>query len=145
MIINLDLSLSILPTCAFLLLINSLVKYYTGKNTPVYTCLLDASKAFDRVNHWTLFAKLNDAHAPLLIVRVSLFSYQMQQVCNKLGKSCSNYCTICNGVRQGGILSPNLFTLYVNQLTNKLIACNAGCYFNSMCINHVMYADDYVY
>ena len=34
------------------------------------------------------------------------------------------------------------FTLYVNQLTDKLIACNAGCYFNSMCIKHVMYADD---
>ena len=33
-------------------------------------------------------------------------------------------------------------TLYVNQLSNKLIACNAGCYFNSMCINHVVYADD---
>ena len=60
----------------------------------------------------------------------------------KWGKSCLNYFTSCHGVRQGGILSPKLFTLYVNQLTNKLIACNAGCYFNSMCINHVMYADD---
>ena len=30
----------------------------------------------------------------------------------------------------------------MNQLTNKLVACNAGCYFNSMRINHVMYADD---
>ena len=40
------------------------------------------------------------------------------------------------------ILSPRLYTLYVNQLTDKLIACNAGCYFNSMCINHVTYADD---
>ena len=28
------------------------------------------------------------------------------------------------------------------QLTNKLIACNAVCYFNSMRINHVMCADD---
>ena len=44
--------------------------------TPVYTCLLDASKAFDRVNHWTLFAKLIETGAPLLIVRVLLFWYQ---------------------------------------------------------------------
>ena len=50
----------------------------------------------------------------------------MQQVCIKWGKCYSNYFTICNGVRQGGILSPMLFTLYVNQLTDKLIACNAG-------------------
>ena len=63
------------------------------------TCLLDASKAFDRVNHWTLFAKLIDAHAPLLIVRVLLFWCQMQQVCIRWGKSCSSNFPICNGVR----------------------------------------------
>ena len=68
-------------------------------------------KAFDRVNHWTLFRKLIDAYAPLLIVPVLLFWYKMQQVCIKCGKSCSNYFTICNGVRQGGILSPKLFSL----------------------------------
>ena len=30
----------------------------------------------------------------------------------------------------------------MNQLTNQLIACKDGCYFNDMCINHVLYADD---
>ena len=122
--------------------VKTLVKYYTDQMTPVYTCLLDASKAFERVNHWTLFAKLIETGAPLLIVRVLLFWYQKQQVCIKWGNSCSTYFTICNGVRQGGILSPRLFALYVNQLTNQLIACKDGCYFNDMCINHVLYADD---
>ena len=68
----------------------------------------------------------------------------MQSVCIKWGKS-SNYFTICNGARQRGILSLKLFTLYVNQLTNKLIDFYAGCYFNSICINHVMYADDIMF
>ena len=122
--------------------VKTLVKYYTDQMTPVYTCLLDASKAFDRVNHWTLFAKLIETEAPLLIVRVLLFWYQKQQLCIKWGKSCSTYFTICNGVRQGGILSQRLFALYVNQLTNQLIVCKEGCYFNDMCINHVLYADD---
>ena len=122
--------------------VKNLIKYYTNQNAPVYTCLLDASKAFDRVNHWTLFAKLIDTHAPLLIV-LFLVWYQMQQVCIKWGKCYSNYFTICNGVRQEwNFVSYAIFTLYVNQLTDKLIACNAGCYFNSVCINHVMYADD---
>ena len=102
--------------------------------------MLDASKAFDRVNHWTLFAKLIETGA--LIVRVLLFWYQKQQVCIKWGNSCLTYFTICNGVWQGGILSPRLFALYVNQLTNQLIACKDGCYFNDMCIHHVLYADD---
>ena len=66
----------------------------------------------------------------------------MQQVSIKWGNTISQYFTICNGVPQGGILFPILFALYVNQLTNKLIACKAGCYFNDMCINYVLYADD---
>ena len=27
-------------------------------------------------------------------------------------------------------------------MTDRLLSCNAGCYINDMCINHVMYADD---
>ena len=108
--------------------VKSVIKYYTEQNTAVYTCLLDDRKAFDRVNHWTLFAKLIDTQATLLIVRVLLFWYQMQNVCIKWGNSYSHYFTICNGVRQGGILSPRLFALYVNQLTDRLLSCNAGCY-----------------
>ena len=57
--------------------VKSLIKYYTDQNTSVYTCLLDASKTLDLLNHLTLFAKLLDIHAPLLIVRVLLFWYQM--------------------------------------------------------------------
>ena len=109
--------------------------------TPVYTCLLAASKAFDWVNHWTLFAKLIETGALLLIVRVVLFGIKKQQVCIKWGNSSSTYFTICNSVRQGGILSPRLVALYVNQVTSQFIACKDGCYCNDMCINHVLYAD----
>ena len=35
----------------------SVIKYYTKQNSTVYTCFLDAAKAFDRVSHWTLFRK----------------------------------------------------------------------------------------
>ena len=93
-------------------------------------------KAFDRVNHWTLYL-LN-----LLIVHVLLFWYRKQNVCIKWGNSYSHYFTICNGVRQGGILSPRWFAFYVDQLTDNLFSCNTGCSIYDMCISHVMYADD---
>ena len=47
-----------------------IIKYYTGHNTPAYTCFLDASKAFDRVNNWTLFTKLIYSDIPLLIAHI---------------------------------------------------------------------------
>ena len=60
----------------------------------------------------------------------------MQEVCIHWGKSTSGYFTISIGVRQGGIHSPKLFSLYMNPLTDKRIDCNFGCY------NHIMHADD---
>ena len=60
-------------TCMCIFTVKSLFKYYTDQSTPVYTCLLGASKPFDRVNYWILFAKLINTQAPLSIVRVLLF------------------------------------------------------------------------
>ena len=31
--------------------VKSVIKYYNLPNSPVYTCFLDTSKAYDRVNH----------------------------------------------------------------------------------------------
>ena len=35
-----------------------IVDHYLRNRSPVFVCFLDARKAFDRVNHWTLFSKL---------------------------------------------------------------------------------------
>ena len=124
--------------------VKRIIKYYTGHNTPVYTCFPDASKAFDQVNHLTLFIKLNNSGISLLIVRILVFWYQTQQLCIKRGGggSTSRFFTIPNGVLQGSILSPKIIALYMNGLTDELSNSYAGCYIQDKCINHIMYADD---
>ena len=64
------------------------------------------------------------------------------ETCIKWGKSTSCYFAVSNGVRQGGILSPRLFNIYVDDLSNVLLKCNYGCFIGNKCINHVFYADD---
>ena len=46
--------------------VKSVTKYYTQENSPVFTCFLDASKAFDKINHYTLFQKLLDRKTPTM-------------------------------------------------------------------------------
>ena len=105
--------------CIFTL--KSVIKYYTRQSTPVFSCFLDASKAFDRVNHWKLFRKLIIRKVPLMIVRMLIFWHSKQEMCIKWGQATSDYFTISNGVRQGGILSLRLFAVYVDDLSKQLI------------------------
>ena len=54
----------------------------------------------------------------------------------------SPYFTISNGVRQGGILSPWLFAVYMDDLSSLLNTSRIGCHINDVYINHLFYADD---
>ena len=46
-----------------------------------------------------------------------------------------------NGIWEGGMLSPILFFVYMDDLSNMLIRSGVGCYIDNVCINHVFYAD----
>ena len=44
-----------------------IINYYNSASTPVYACYIDASKAFDKINHWMLLCKLLDRNVPKFI------------------------------------------------------------------------------
>ncbi|XP_049871256.1 uncharacterized protein LOC126370430 [Pectinophora gossypiella] len=48
------------------------------------------------------------------------------------------------GVRQGGLTSPTLFSLYVNRLIDELSSTGIGCHIDGVCVNNISYADDMV-
>ena len=53
--------------------VKSVIKYYTKQNSSVFTCFLDAAKAFDRVSHWTLFSKMIQRNILLVIAQIIAF------------------------------------------------------------------------
>ena len=56
------------------------VDFYRHQDTPVYMCFLDAKKAFDRVNHWTLAKKLLYKNVPLHIVKWLSFGIESKSL-----------------------------------------------------------------
>ena len=125
--------------------VKSVTIYYTQENSPVFTCFLDASKAFDKINHYTLFQKLLDRETPIMIlVRILLVWYTKQTMCVKWGNCMSDYFYVSNGVRQGGILSPKLYSVFVDDFSDYLVKSQIRCHIDNVCVNHVLviYADD---
>ena len=62
----------------------------------------------------------------------------------KWGSSISQFLTIHAGVRQGGILSPFFFAIFVDGCLKKLTKCKFGCYIKGLCMNSIMYPDDLI-
>ena len=65
-------------------------------------------------------------------------------MCIRWGGTYSTYFKVSNGFRQGSILSPYLFNIYIDDLSVDLNACRVGCCVGNAIINHLMYADDLV-
>ena len=65
-------------------------------------------------------------------------------MCIRWGSQTSDKFHVSNGVRQGSILSPHLFKVYVDDLSIILNSLKIGCAITNIIINHLMYADDIV-
>ena len=114
---------------SYTIIVITIVQYTLG--------FFDASKAFDKVNHWNLFKKLIYRGVPIILIRILLFWYRNQTFCVKWGSCTSMFFTVGNGVRQGSILSPHLFAVYVDDLSVNLIDSGQGCCIDNVCINHL--------
>ena len=114
--------------CVYVL--KDIINYYTSHGSAMYLCFLDLKKAFDRVNHAKLFKKLLDRSVPVYIVKFIAYWYINQELFVKWGAAVSVCFRVTNGIRQGGLLSPFLFNVYVDQLSIRLNESSEECLIN---------------
>ena len=105
---------------------------------------LDATKAFDRVEYVRLFKLLLNRGLCPVTARLLLTMYTNQYVVVNWGNAAAKPFKCANGVKQGGVLSPILFGVYIDELLMRLKNAGFGCHIGHNFIGALAYADDIV-
>ena len=79
------------------------VEYFVSRGSTVFMAALDATKAFDRLNHIKLFHRTCDADIPVCIIKLLLNWYWKITVFIKWNNCYSSPCSLKSGIRQGGV------------------------------------------
>ena len=128
--------------CSFA--VKEVIQYYKNKNSSVHIMLLDASQAFDRVNYGVLFETLLKCGLCAVISRLLLNLSTHQIMCVKWSEIIPKPFTPVNGVKQGGILSPILFTVYIDAIFVDFTKQSIGCHIGHTFMGAFGYADDII-
>ena len=122
--------------------LKSCVDYYLKHGSNVLVAFMDCSKAFDTVSHFGIFLKLMERGVPLCFLRIIMFLYlNLKSRCQWRG-TCSDYFDVLTGTKQGGVISPRIFSLYVDDLIARLRKRGIGCHIIELFIACLFYADD---
>ena len=121
--------------------VKEVIQYYNSKKSSVHVMLLDASQAFDRVSYAVLFRKLLYRGLCAVVYRILLHLYTYQIMYIKWSGSLSEHFCVINGVRQGRVLSPTLFAVYLNCLFHQFIDNKVGCHIGHVYTGAFGYAD----
>ena len=94
------------------------------------------------MNHHGLFTKLINRGIPLCFLNLLIYWYSNLTSLVKWNGVFSETFRVYSGVRQGGVLSPHLFALYVDDLISELRRLNDGCHVLDLFLACIVYADD---
>jgi len=114
--------------------VREFVDHHVLAGCTVNLCAIDLSKAFDKVNHHALFIKLMKRHIPVELLEVLENLFHCCYSFVKWNNAWSSVIEISLGVRQGSVLSPFLFAVYLDDLSKT-------CSLASDC-SILLYADD---
>ena len=115
---------------------------FRENSTPIKVILLDLEKAFDSVWLTGLMYKLYINGINAKAWRLIKEYYGNYQCAVLYENSISDYYKVQQGVHQGGVLSMNLFTLYIGSILNNLATSGHGCRTGGLKLSCTAYADD---
>jgi hypothetical protein len=107
-------------------LLRESIIYSNENGSNLYACFLDARQAFDRVWHDGLFYKLYKLNVPMPLLANVIAMHTSVTSCVLYKGFYSDWFSVLQGTRQGGVWSPFLYLCYINDLIKDLVALDIG-------------------
>ncbi|CAF1025673.1 unnamed protein product [Brachionus calyciflorus] len=108
----------------------------------LYVAAIDASKAFDKVRRELLWCKLVEIKIKPLIISGLMNYYSCSNMLVSNNNQFSSIFKTTVGVKQGGVISPKLFSIYIDDLIKDIEKFKHGVNFGKVKADIVAYADD---
>ena len=124
--------------------VKRVINYFNDRGSTVAVGSIDLRKAFDKVNHYGLLCTLQQKHINARILDLLENWMEKSNAVIDWMKTVSAPVACSAGVRQGSVLSPVLFSLFVDSVLERLKSSGLGCIVNFECHNSFMYADDLI-
>jgi retron-type reverse transcriptase len=124
--------------------VRKVVKFFNNRNSTINVSSIDLRKAFDKTNIFGILCLLQENNVNKDVINILENWFKKNSTSIKWNNVKSRDVPLMSGVKQGGILSPLLLTLYVNVILEKLEKSGIGCFIGHRCCNSYMYADDLI-
>lgn len=120
------------------------ISYNVERGSKVFACFLDSKKAFDVLWHDGLRLKLYQLGVKGQMHRIISNLYVNMSSAVLANGVLSDFFPIKQSVRQGGVLSPWLYIIFINSLLCELNECGCGANIGSIYAGNPTHADDIV-
>ena len=120
----------------------STVQKYLNRNKRLHACFIDMQKCFDSIYRNGLWYKLYNMGIQGKFLRIIKDMYSNVKSCVKLCNNNSDFFEYAVGLRQGEVMSPILFSLFVNDIEENIINDNINL--DDSITNLLLFADDMV-
>ncbi len=117
---------------------------FENLKAPVYLCFIDFRKAFDSVDHKLLLQKLVTYGLSGNFLQIITSMYEQVKSCVRVKNGLTDIFPCNKGVRQGCLLSPIFFALFLNDLNKHIRMSSDGILLGDTSVHTLLYADDLV-
>jgi len=118
------------------------------KGKDVYMCFMDLEKAYDRVDRIKLWEVLREYEIEDKVIEGIRSFYRNSRACVRINRMETSFFEVNNGLRQGCVMSPGLFNLFIDKVVRLMEREGKGVRMRDQHdiwnVNMLLYADDVV-